>query len=564
MLAVLSRVLILGTPVAVFAVALTAVVGPEMLASPFFVAMLGAFAVLFWLRFARLGYAARARWFVAACAATSLSAVGLFGFVTAPVLGCLMATIVAAVFLGVKGLAATLVAVTVGIALVGLGSSIGDTAIVGMPVRRFDYWQWCRAAGEFLFVGGSAGALVLYMTRRIEQQERAFNAAQRLEALGKLAGGVAHDFNNSLQVIRIWIELLRAPSAEGKLEQALAEIESAVSRATGLTRQLLAVGRRDLIELQRTDLSERIGALANSIARTIPEDIELRATIEPTPMVECDVVQIEQVLLNLIINARDALHGGGTIDLRIEPAARADIPDIALLDLADTAANEFVCLTVADNGPGMTEEVRKRAFEPFFTTKEEQGTGLGLSIVYGAVRKHGGAITIDSQPGQGCRFTIWLPAAGPSASYDDRGEPDSPAKSRRTGEDRPLRILLAEDEPGIRRSLCRALEVAGLEVLAVADGDQAIASIESEPSIDVLCTDGVMPGAPTQLVIERFLERHPGGCVLVCSGHVEEELSRRELADAGHEFLQKPFAPKALVARIERLVERERRRESSL
>ncbi|GIW72291.1 MAG: hypothetical protein KatS3mg102_1833 [Planctomycetota bacterium] len=564
LLAVLGWVLLLGVPIALLALVLVGWFAPALLRSPLFWGMFVAYGALLWVRHARMPYRQRAWAFVIACALMGLQAVAIFGCVTAPVLACALAVMAAALFIGPRALLAVLAATSAGVALAGLPAALGLLHPVALPGVRPSFWQALRAAAEFAIVGGGAAVLVQHMVRRLEQQERAIQTARNLEALGKLAGGIAHDVNNALQVVRIWAELLRRPQPAAQLARGLEEIERAVERTTALTRRLLALGRGPLRERRRLDISAHLAAWVESMRRTLPEDMTLVAYIEPTPPVRCDPVALEQVLLNLVVNARDALGSRGTIELRVDSVPRQALPPSHLGEVA--GKGPLVRIEVADDGPGMSDEVRQRIFEPFFTTKGEQGTGLGLSIVYAAVRAHGGAIAVDSAPGRGTRFTIWLPAAEEVAAAARADQPAPPRQAAATtgaggegGAGGVLRVLLAEDAPALREGMREVLELAGVEVVTAADGDEALQRIESGERFDVLCTDGIMPGAPVREVIARFVARNPGGGVLVCSGHLEQELARRELDPTRYALLPKPFSAEALLGCLGALTARELR-----
>ena len=382
--------------------------------------------------------------------------------------------------------------------------------------------------------------------------------AQRLEALGRLAGGVAHDFNNMLTAIEGYSELLLERLEPGSpLRVDAEEIRRAAGRASSLTRHLLAFSRRQTLEPQLVDLNEVVSGATNLLERLIGETIHLRAIPGATePYLIADPAQVEQVLLNLVLNARDAMPADGTLTIETEN-----------VELSSRVAAEhgvepgaYVALGVTDTGAGMDSHTRERIFDPFFTTKDaSKGSGLGLSTVYGTVRQSGGFIRVDSTPGRGSRFEIFFPAARRRAE-DAEGDPLEPPPER--GE--AATILVVEDEKIVRRFVVRALTDAGHTVLAAANGAEAIALCEAEGgSIDVLLTDVVMPGLGGRELVDQVRGLRPGISVVLMSGYSETGAST-ELDDRPVPFLDKPFSPAALlrvvngaVARREPVAQRE-------
>ena len=379
--------------------------------------------------------------------------------------------------------------------------------------------------------------------------------SQKLEAIGTLAGGVAHDFNNSLTIVRGWLDLLRRASAPAALlDQALPEIEKAVQHATGTTRQLLTFGRRSMHAPRALRLDAELLAFEQTMRRLLPSDIELRTVVAPdTPLVYADPSLLNQALMNLAINARDAMPAGGS--LKIEVGRAGALPSgIAGAGQVEPAAG-WAGITVRDSGSGMDAQTAERAFEPFFTTKPEgRGTGLGLATVYGVLKQAEGHVVLKSAPGEGTSVTLYLPGTS-AVRAAEAGAGEHTAGEARNG--KPACILVAEDEEGVRRIVVTILEHAGHRVLVAHDSDAGIALVEAHAGqIDLLCTDGVMPGMGVRHLIERFRKRNYAGMVLVCSGHLDEELVARGITSGDLAFLQKPFTPVALLRNVDELLAR--------
>ena len=369
--------------------------------------------------------------------------------------------------------------------------------------------------------------------------------AQKLESIGQLAGGVAHDFNNLLTVILSCTEALRADLAAGKAAglEDVEQIEAAGARARDLVRQLLAFARKQVIAPVRLDLPEALKNCERLLRRVLREDIALRVRAEKGLWpIFCDPGQIEQVLLNLVVNARDAMPGGGTIEivaqnLRVEGEA------------ADRSSPDLVRLVVQDDGVGMPPEVKAHLFEPFFTTKGPgKGTGLGLATVHGIVTQSGGTIEVESAPGMGTRFEIRLPRTHLEAP----GARSTSTLSPRGTET----ILLVEDNPLVRDVTVGALEGAGYRVLAASDGDAALGIVEAgSPRPDLLVTDVVMPGLGGRAVAEQLRRREPGIRVLFLSGYAPEAPFYAAELEPGMGFLAKPFTPTILLDRVRKLLD---------
>ena len=375
--------------------------------------------------------------------------------------------------------------------------------------------------------------------RRLQQ---AFEQAQKLESVGRLAGGVAHDFNNVLTVILGNVEMaLINLSPEHPLAVPLAEMREAAESAAALTRQLLAFSRKSVIEPQVIDLDERLERMGKMLGRLIGEDVVLRLEPGRVGTVRVDPGQLEQILINLAVNARDAMPGGGDLVIRTftERLAPGD-PRLA----PGAAPGEFAVLAVTDTGSGLSEEVKQHLFEPFFTTKERgKGTGLGLATVYGAVAQNHGFLEVESELGRGTTFRIHLPRArADEAAARPRLAPTEPVPG---GSET---ILLVEDEAPVRRLASRTLERAGYRVIACASGGEAIAAAARERGpIHLVLSDVVMPGMDGPTLVRELASIRPDARVLFVSGYSgDSSHALEQLAQDGAIVLEKPFTPATL------------------
>jgi len=439
----------------------------------------------------------------------------------------------------------------------GLGSTLPDND--GAVGGRFSFDGAAgRKSWDIRIFGVETGALqgpvrvtLLRDVSREVDLEEAARQSQKMEAVGQLAGGIAHDFNNHLTVILGHGEGLRASLARGS-EQA-AEVDAilaAVERSAALTQQLLAFARRQAIDVRLLDLGDVVRGMLDMLRRLLPERIELAVELTPVlPPVLADRGQMEQVVLNLLLNARDAIEGGGRICLEIASAP------LGLHGRAAPAALEgYVILRVTDDGHGMDDGVRRRIFEPFFTTKPAgRGTGLGLSTVHGIVHQSGGAIEVESHPGRGTRISVYLPEAAPS----ELARPAAAQPALGTGP-RSGSVLLVEDEASVRRLSRRALEGAGFRVLEAEDGRRALQLI-ADTRPDVVVSDIVMPGMSGLELADRIAERYPEVPVLFVSGYADEAVESRPVRSAGRDLLWKPFRPQQLVERVRQLLESRQR-----
>jgi two-component system, cell cycle sensor histidine kinase and response regulator CckA len=376
--------------------------------------------------------------------------------------------------------------------------------------------------------------------QRLEEQLR---QAQKMESVGRLAGGVAHDLNNLLSPILGYAELLLDEAAEGSPQQEdLGEIRLAAERARDLVARLLIFGRKHVFELRPRDLRRVVAGAEKMLRGALREDVRLELALpERLSTVRADVAEIERVLMNLAVNAQDAMAQGGAIR-------------IALRDVEEGAAGapvgRHVLLEVSDDGSGMEAAVRERLFEPFFTTKAVgKGTGLGLSTVYGVVQQHGGHIVCDSAPGAGTTFRIYLPVTDeePEAARDGVAGARLPRGTET--------LLVVEDEPLVRRMLRVTLQRQGYRVLTAGSAEDALARAngDGEP-IDLLITDVVMPGMNGKELHRALCARHPALKVLYISGHDRSIVAERGVIEEGVHFLRKPLGTEALAHKVRELL----------
>ena len=382
-----------------------------------------------------------------------------------------------------------------------------------------------------------------------ERTEAQLRQSQRLESLGRLAGGIAHDFNNLLTVIMGSISLARETVPESSETGAdLVTAERAAQRASELTRKLLVFARRQTVEFQVVDLNALLKELETIVHRLIGERIKVVDELAPGLWpVYADPGQLEQVVTNLAVNARDAMPDGGTLTIRTRNVELPRQPTIS--DAVEPG--EYVRLEVEDTGAGMPPDVLQRAFEPFFTTKEVgQGTGLGLATVYGLVRQAGGEVVIKSEVGRGTRATIHLPRARMGQASRIEGRSPVPPDDR-GGET----VLLVEDEAAVRMITSRILGEAGYRVIGAEDGDSALRRLEPAQRIHLLVADVVTPGMGGRALAERILERDPTTRVLFISGYTADERLEELLARPGVAFLAKPFTARQLQRAVRQLLD---------
>jgi signal transduction histidine kinase/CheY-like chemotaxis protein len=374
--------------------------------------------------------------------------------------------------------------------------------------------------------------------------------AQRMRAVGQLAGGIAHDFNNLLTVILGYgDELRREVDRDDPRQEAAVAIVDAAERAAELTRQLLAFSRRQIVEPTVVDINAIVLGMRAMIERLIGEHIEPHVELTPAnTQVVADASQIEQVVLNLVVNARDAMPGGGHLTVTTAHSATADARDARS---SDASPRGWVRLSVADTGTGMSEETRARLFEPFFSTRDVgKGTGLGLSVVYGIIQQYGGRIDVDSAPGRGARFDLWLPGAEATTLTSRESAPPRDLK----GDEH---ILIVEDEHAVRVLAQATLERLGYRVMSARHGEEALAMVATltEP-LHLVVTDVVMPRMGGRVLASRLAERYPHLRVLYVSGYGVDGGTPDELLDAGPWLLRKPFTAQQLASRVRDALER--------
>ena len=382
--------------------------------------------------------------------------------------------------------------------------------------------------------------------KRLESQ---FLQAQKMEGIGRLAGGVAHDFNNLLTAILGYIEMAnhKLPQ-ENPAHEYFHSIRHAAERSAALTRQLLAFARRQITEPRVVDLNDLIRQMHDLLRRVIGEDIELRTITRPDlGAVRLDPAQFEQVLMNLVINARDAMPDGGVLSIE---TANVDLDEHYARQHQAVMPGPYVMLAVSDTGIGMTEEVSSHLFEPFFTTKPPgKGTGLGLATCYGIIKQNGGHIWVYSEYGRGSTFKIFLPRTAAAVASEAPAElPDVTLTGHET-------VLVVEDEPLVRAITVETLETLGYKVLQAGSGDEALAvAHEHDEPIDVLVTDVVMPGMGGPALSARLHRERPTLRVLYVSGYTDDAIVHHGVVEPGVQFLQKPFALATLARRIRELL----------
>jgi PAS domain S-box-containing protein len=398
-------------------------------------------------------------------------------------------------------------------------------------------------------IGLSAIIRDLRSTRGLQEQLR---QAQKMEAIGQLAGGVAHDFNNLLTVINSYSEMLRTHlPASDPLAGAVEEIRKAGERAGSLTRQLLAFSRKQMLEVKAVNLNETVEHAGKMLRRLIGEDVKLTTVLASNlALVKVDPGQMEQVLVNLVVNARDAMPQGGKLTVE---TTNVELNESYTAGQLDLSPGRYVLLAITDTGCGMDRETQARIFEPFFTTKAVgKGTGLGLAVVHGIVKQSGGRIAVYSEPGHGTTFKIYLPAITEirKVSKSCQGCEKVPRGNET--------LLLVEDEEAVRKISCLALRDAGYTVLEAAHGGEAerIAAGTSGP-IHLLVSDVVMPEMGGPLLAERLLAQRPGLKVLYVSGYTDDAVVRHGILHEEVAFLHKPFTPGSLARKVREVLDEE-------
>jgi len=389
--------------------------------------------------------------------------------------------------------------------------------------------------------------------RELVDKEEELRQSQKMEAVGRLAGGIAHDFNNLLTAISGYSQLLYGRIPEGDPNRDLMKnVLDAAEHAASLTHQLLAFSRKQPVQLRSIDLNKTVANMQAMVKRLIGEDIELVTELdESLECVKADPSHIEQVLLNLSVNARDAMHQGGTVTMRTELVT---VTEKESRMSPDAYAGEFVCLSVSDTGCGMKKATLEHIFEPFFTTKEKgKGTGLGLSVVYGCIKQHGGWICVDSTPGEGTTFRVYLELSDQTACAGEEKEIDINVL-----EGREERILLVEDEPVVRDFATRALREKGYNVFDVGSAEEGLEMFEREEhQFDMVFSDVVLPGKSGVQLIDELMSLEPELPVLLSSGYADQKSQWPIIRDKGLRFLQKPYSLQDLLSTIREVLDRD-------
>jgi PAS domain S-box-containing protein len=410
--------------------------------------------------------------------------------------------------------------------------------VIENKVGRFD------DGGELVGVFG--GVFDITEHRMLEEQLR---QSQKLEAVGRLAGGIAHDFNNILTGILGYAELIEEEmTSESPLLQDVREIHKAASRAAELTGRLLAFSRRQVIAPESCDLNAVITNTAGLLRRIIGEHIELDLALDPK-LHSCwaDVGQIEQVVMNLVINSRDAMPDGGKLTIRTGNSAIGE--DFCTV-YAWAKPGDYACLAVTDTGSGIPQEIVEHIFEPFFTTKEVgKGTGLGLSTVYGIVKQHSGMVIVESEVGQGATFRVYFPVSDRNGAVEITATEYAPAGGSET-------ILVVEDEEIVRILAKRILEKAGYRVLLARNGAEAVNIYKNYGhAIDLVITDVVMPQMGGIAACRQIREINPDAKVVLSSGYAGDAVSKDEVGEIGDAMVQKPYIPQALLETVRKVLE---------
>jgi nitrogen-specific signal transduction histidine kinase/CheY-like chemotaxis protein len=374
--------------------------------------------------------------------------------------------------------------------------------------------------------------------------EAKFLQAQKMEALGRMAGGVAHDFNNMLGVIGGYAELLESKlETNENLRRYCAKILDTTQRASGLTRQLLTFSRKEIVRPMPLETGSALSELTAILPRLIGEDIELVVDLRATGTVVIDKTHFEQVIFNIVINSRDAMPGGGQLFIKTEDVLRP-----MLIAGGNIAIGQYVAISIRDTGIGMDEETRQHAFEPFYTTKEVgRGTGLGLATVYGIVQQCQGEISIESSPRKGTQINILLPVDSAATTP----APEDPGDEMKKGHGN---ILLVEDEVELRNVNAEFLSALGYKVACAGSGPEALQFAADDPNIDLVISDVVMPKMSGREFADRLLQLRPNTKLLYVSGYADDVVLHSGVSMQGMTFLQKPYSLRQLAVKVQSLL----------
>jgi len=442
--------------------------------------------------------------------------------------------------------------------LVANGLDLPVIVLTGQGDRDADNEATRAGAADYLVKGEVSPALleraIRYAMRShadlraLRDQEKQLRQAQKMEAIGKLAGGIAHDFNNLLTVIRGYATLLRNELQDERLKEHAMQVDNAAEHGAELTRHLLAFSRQQVLRPTPTDLNVVIENTLKLLDRSIDKNIKLVRTLEPDlPTVTIDQGQLAQVILNLAINARDAMEDGGTLVLK---TATVELDASYASKHVGVTPGPHVLLQVTDSGAGMDAETQSHVFDPFFTTKEE-GTGLGLATVHGIVNQSGGHIWLYSEPGMGTTFKIYLPSADTPAIATTPVEPLRSLDGSET-------ILLVEDAEIVRAIVAEILEPHGYTILAASNGTDALAIARNRHgAIDLLLTDVVMPGMNGRELAESLTAQYPDVKVLFSSGYPVDTVVRTGIADGTIRLIEKPYLPAVLARAVRETLDEE-------
>lgn len=423
-------------------------------------------------------------------------------------------------------------------------------------------WRWIEATVKNLLAQPAVGGIVAHMRDVSEAKSAAeenlsleaqLRQSQKMDAVGQLAGGVAHDFNNLLVVIQNYATFVIEDLDEDDTRRAdVVEIRKAGDKAANLIRQLLTFSRKEVIQPERFDLNDVLNDLQDMFTRVIPENVLLNFELAPPPLwILADRGNMEQVLMNLVVNARDAMASGGELTIATRKFDACADPVGGQLNVKGMCIE----LAIKDTGVGMSPEIAARVFEPFFTTKQRgAGTGLGLSTVYGIVKQAGGDIVVSSEEGVGTEFKVYFPVAGASVEESETPSQQKTVKTAQVTET----VLVAEDEAAVRDVIDRILTRTGYRVLSASNGDEALQlAHRHEGDIDLLLTDVVMPEMSGKELAERLSNRWSDVPTLFMSGYTDDIISHHGVLDDPDRFLEKPFTPEMLVAKIRQVMDSE-------